>query len=288
MKLRANMPASAYFALPQMSISRLKELRRSPLHYLHARNNPRPPSAAMELGTATHCATLEPERFARDFLVWDRKTDTGRSVPRTGKVWEAFQASAPPHGGVLNETEYGLACAMRDAVRSNAEAMRYLRTGLPEVVMQWQITAVETVEAKGRADWVTEVDGEPVVVGLKTARDCSPRVFSAAAARLGYHLQWAWYADGYAALRGTIPSMVEIVVESAAPHAVVVYRIPDDVLEQGRAEYMALLRLLDECVIAERWPGPAGDAVVDFCLPAWAYERAGEDYSDNNSLDWVS
>jgi hypothetical protein len=51
---------------------------------------------------------------------------------------------------------------------------------------------------------------------------------------------------------------------------------------------MALLRLLDECVIAERWPGPAGDAVVDFCLPAWAYERAGEDYSDNNSLDWVS
>ncbi len=70
-------PAADYFALPALSISRLKELRRSPLHYRYLAEHPKE-SAAMTLGTAAHCATLEPERFCRDYVAWCKRTESGR------------------------------------------------------------------------------------------------------------------------------------------------------------------------------------------------------------------
>ncbi len=256
---------SEYRALPAMNISLLKELRRSPLHFRHAMTHSKS-SAAMALGTAAHCATLEPERFAHDFVVWDRRTDSGRAAPRTGKAWEAFVAEAGART-VLTADEYGLTVEMAAAVRTDAVAAKYLEHGEPEVSMTWTL---DGRPCKGRVDWMTVMDDGPVIVGLKTARDCRPFVFGSAAARLGYHLQWAWYFDGYVASTGKTPRMVEIVVESDAPHAVVVYDIPPDVIDQGRDEYQELLRQLAICERDNVWPGPAETELV-LSLPSWVY-----------------
>src|SRR5256885_6932517 len=86
------MPADEYLAIEATSISRLKELRRSPLHYRHALEHPKE-TVPLRLGTAAHCATLEPERFGRQFAIWSRRSDkTGNLCPRTGQWWEAFEA----------------------------------------------------------------------------------------------------------------------------------------------------------------------------------------------------
>ena len=263
-RIESRVPAADYFARPGLSISRLKEMRRSPLHYQHALANPKT-TAAMTLGTAAHCATLEPERFGRDYAVWARRTESGRLAPRNGKAWDAFVAEA---GGrdVLTEEECSLALAIGTAVRRDPVAGKYLVSGEPEVTMEWELAGGRA--CKGRVDWLTHMDDGPVLVGLKTARECRHFAFATAAAKLGYHLQWGWYADGWHIIKGTVPRVVEIVVESAPPHAVVVYDIGEDVLAVGRDEYQELLRLLDECERRNEWRGPAQTELV-FTLPKW-------------------
>jgi hypothetical protein len=267
------MPVAEYFALSALNVSLLKELRRSPLHFRHAMQHPKR-SPAMTLGTAAHTATLEPERFDRSYTVWNRRTDSGRLAPRTGKAWDAFVAESAGRD-VLTEDEAIAALNIAQAVRGDPVAIKYLEAGDPEVTMQW---SWDGRNCKARADWITQVDGEAVLVGLKTTRDCRHFPFAAQAARLGYHLQWSWYLDGYVEINGQSPRVVEIVVESEPPHAVVVYAITEDVLAQGRQEYRELLDLLAACEARDEWPGPATTEHV-LSLPSWVY-GSDEDVSD--------
>jgi hypothetical protein len=146
--------------------------------------------------------------------------------------------------------------------------MRYFGAGRAEVSMQW--TRPDGRACKGRVDWLTEIDGRPVIVGLKTARDCRHFVFAAQAARLAYHWQWAFYEDGFTSVVGARPDLVEIVVESSAPHAIAVYRIGEDTLDQGREEYEAGIAKLAECEASNEWPGPVPTEET-LSLPTWAY-----------------
>ncbi len=270
MKINSHMSYEEYRSLPGINVSSLKELRRSPLHYRHRLAHPKT-SDALTLGTAAHVATLEPHRYSQAFAVWDRKTETGRSAPRTGKAWDTFLEEYTNHT-ILTVDEHETAQAIARAVRSDPTAARYLRRGLPEVSMQWE---AHGALLRGRVDWLTEIDGVDVVVGLKTTRDCRPGEFSRQAHRLGYHLQWAYYHDGFAAITGRVPQMIEIVVESAAPYAVAVYTIPEPVLNLGREEYEEALTLLRHCEQSGQWPGPV-EHETELALPMWAYGAADE------------
>lgn len=259
-----------YRAIDALSISRLKELQRSGLHYQHRLAHPLV-TAPLTLGTAAHCATLEPERFERQYAVWTRRSDkTGNLCPRNGQWWDAFQAENIGKM-ILTEDERDEALTIATAVRADPVAMRYLESGEPEVTMTWE------PGRKGRVDWLTKIDGQPVLVGLKTTRDCRHFSFGSQAAKLGYALQWAWYHDGYCAIKDNVaPGVVEIVVESAPPHAVAVYRILDEIIDFGRDEYEVLLDQLAECERAGKWAGPYTEEQV-LTLPSWVYGPAADD-----------
>jgi hypothetical protein len=274
-QIQSRVHYDAYRAMPGDSITRLKEMKRSPLHYRHALKNPKE-SRPLTFGKAIHVAVLEPERFDRDHAVWGRRTESGNLGPRKGKAWDEFACRAQlARREIITEDEYNGALVIQKAVRDHAGAMRYLAAGEPEVTMT---ATLRGRICKGRADWLTTVDGLPVLVGLKSARDCRPFIFGSAAAKLGYHLQWAFYRDIYEQIRGHIPRVVEIVVESAPPHDIAVYNVPDDVMEQGREEYEALLDRLAECERDNHWPG-AVEGEQFLTLPSWAYEST-DDLSD--------
>lgn len=270
-----------YRALPALNISALKELRHSPKVFKYRLENPKT-SAAMTLGTAAHCATLEPERFAQDFSIWSRRTASGDMAPRRGKEWDAFTADNAGKS-IITEDECNTALAIAAAVRGDPVAAKYLEEGEPEVTLNWER---DGRPCKGRLDWLTKIDGEPVLVGLKTTRDCSPAPFASSAARLGYPLQWHWYADGYKRIAGRDARTVEIVVDVNAPHTVIVYAIPEDVLGYGAAECDRLLQILERCEREDRWPGPAETELM-FTLPAWAWKDDDAVESDGSeALDW--
>lgn len=265
--ITSRVPAEEYHAWPGLSISRLKTIAKSPLHYQYELKNPRT-TKPMTLGTAAHCAVLEPKLFEPRYAVWARMSESGNQCPRRGQFWDAF-VDENLGKTILTVEEYEFAQAIGKAVRGNVTAMKYLEHGEPEVTLQHH-------DRRGRADWLTKIDGKPFVVGLKTARDCRPFIFGSAAAKLGYPLQWAWYYDLYVAITGTEPEMVEIVVENRPPHAVVVYIIDEDTILQGRDEYQKLLEVLARCEATGEWPGPAECEQV-LTMPSWYYGEAVDD-----------
>lgn len=265
-----------YKSLDAINISNLKEIARSPLHYRyrcqHEKNTP-----ALTMGRTAHAAILEPERFDREFVVWDRETDAGKMSPRRGKAWDEF-CQANKGKTIVTPAEHLFARNVRDAVRSKPVALKYLRDGTAEKTMVW-LDAATGRRCKGRLDWVTHLEGVDAIVGLKTARDLTPRTFAAQAARLFYHLQWAYYVDAYATITGREPRVVEICVEGEAPFDVVVYVIPSEVIEVGREEYRAMFERLGECERSSRWPGRADNEVI-FELPAYMQPEEDDDVGD--------
>jgi PDDEXK-like uncharacterized protein DUF3799 len=274
MSITSRMPRAEYDLIEAISITRLKELKRSPQHYQWALTH-RKETDALTLGIATHVAVLEPERFERDFAIWDRRTDAGAMAPRRGQFWEAF-AGSNCDKYILTADEAAESKLIAAAVRADATAMRYLASGDPEITLQWQN---EARQCKGRADWLTVVDGVPTLVGLKTARDCRLFQFGAQAAKLEYGMQWAFYHDGYETNTGKAPRVIEVVVESAAPYAVATYVIDKDILLQGQDNYRELLKVLGECEDTGAWPGPVvGEQILT--LPSWYYGDAIDELSE--------
>lgn len=276
----ARIPVPEYNEIDAVNYSTLKYVLKSPRHYYHAKTIGTEQTPAMALGTACHCAILEPERFSDEFAVWDSQTKSGRSAPRTGKAWEHFRR-VNAGATILTTKQYETAAAMRDAVRADPIAMQFLSEGDAEVALVWTDEATKLL-CKGRVDWITRIDGEPVIVGLKTAADAGFDAFSRQSNRLLYHLQWAMYREGYHTITGEIPRVIEIAVESKVPHDSVVYEIGSDVIEPGLALYREALDEVARCRDKGVWPGQGGGEIVSLVLPAWA---AGVPSDDEVALD---
>lgn len=273
-QILSRVPYEDYAQVEAVNMSRLKEIEHSPQRYVW-RATHQIETKPLTLGKAAHCAVLEPERFDTDFVIWNKltKNGSGNIAPRSGEQWETFKAQNPGKS-IITLEERDLAMAMQQAVRADATAMRYLEVGDPEVSMEWDLSdswGLPPRRCKGRADWLTRLDDKRYVIGLKTAVDCREFAFGAAACRYGYPLQWAWYHDGYRTITGIAPRMKEIVVESKAPYAVMVYNVTEDVLLEGRDRYLELLKILGECETSGKWPGPGGDREHDVILPTYYY-----------------
>jgi len=270
MGITPNIPFADYLKLPGLSASALKKLMRSPLAFKWDQDHPNhATSSAMALGSATHTAILEPERFAEEYVIWEGD--------RRGKAWLDFK-DANSSRSILTASEYEDVAGMRNSVHGFGPAARYLKEGIAEVTLQW--TDPDTGRAmRGRVDWITVIDGQIVLVDLKTTRDSSPRKFGADAYKLGYHIQSALYCDGWYHLTGTFPRFVFLAVESKVPYEPGVFNTPEDVLAQGHEEYMRLQATLKECEDTNTWP-PRASEEQDLTLPAWAMDSEDEDLSD--------
>lgn len=268
------MSFAAYRAIKAINWSSLKHLSRSPAHYLAHLLAPGKDTAALKRGRAVHVAVLEPERFASLYSVWDGI--------RKGKDWEAFLAAERLAGReVLTTKEYELAKALAIAVRGDPVAARYVFGVRTEQSITWthrrpEIEGLPGYEmaCKARLDAVGTW-----IVDLKTARDGSPSAFGREVLRLEYHVQAAWYVDGYRAATGRELPWSWVVVEASAPHVVQVYQADQDVLELGRERYRELLDLLHACTKANHWPGYA-TSEMPIQLPRWAWPSDFDDASD--------
>jgi hypothetical protein len=238
-----------YGSIKALNWSLLRELAVSPLQFAWRRENPQPETAAMVLGRATHTAVLEPDRFPLEYVVF-----TG--ARRAGKDWEAFDA-ANADKTILKADEYETCLRIRDAVRGNRDAMRLIETCAHEVSVEWER---DGVKCKGRMDLVTP----GVICDLKTTKQLDR--FGATVARFLDHAQMAWYGGAFSAPQ----SIYIIAAQSVPPHDVVVYSLPQDVIDSGRAVVDRLFRLYQECTASGEWPGLGADGVRELVLPPWA------------------
>ena len=242
-----DMPDAEYRKLDALNASVLKLGRRSPLHIWQALTQPSQPTARMQLGSALHCAVLEPEQY-------DTQVAVGPARDRRTKAWQewARDCDAPIK---LVQPEADLVAHMRDAVCEHAIARDLLEVpGRNEVTAVWQDPNT-AAWCKARADRLCRYEDALVLVELKTAADASPQGFRQAIRRYGYDLSAAWYRLGFALAGKEAPaSVVFVVVENEPPYGVATYRLPGATLDNAEAEIQSYLRRFVECRDSGRWP----------------------------------
>ncbi|HEX7387839.1 MAG TPA: PD-(D/E)XK nuclease-like domain-containing protein [Castellaniella sp.] len=244
-------------------------IERSPAHYYAEYLDPaRPPreddeTTARLVGHLAHCAILEPAEF-------DKRYAVGPDVSRATKAWKEFVASLPPGVTAIKPDQRETAMRQAESVHRLPDVREALDHGGPEVSAYWQ-DPTTGILCRCRPDWVHDAGpARAILVDVKTYSNATPHEFARQVARMRYHVQAAYYSDGFAkAAFVDVLAFLFLAVETEYPYAASVTMLDDDAMEQGRAEYHRNLETYAQCLKSGQWPGYS-TAVETVSLPRWA------------------
>lgn len=262
---------SDYHSNPAVGSTLLKKIHSKSL--LHALSETREETDAMILGSAVHCAILEPERFSLEHIVspkFDRRTKEGKEGAAR------FEAEAAGKV-VLDPEQMKIIEGIKAAIAAHPIAADMLSGGEAEYSYYVE-EPVTGMMLKCRPDY----HNAGALIDVKTCQDASFEGFSKQAGQLGYHLQGAYYTDVFNKSQGTnYNEFFFIAVESKYPHAVAVYRMDALHMEQGRAAYKKSISKLalyreggenqEELRAFHGYPAE----IRDMQIPVWFLDRIG-------------
>lgn len=234
----------------KISKSGLDLIHKSPLHYWEKYLNPmhiEKTTPALILGSAVHCAVLEPQEFGKRYAVAptaDKRTKEGKEIHAN------FEASV--QGMQIISKDDSIVCErIMEAVQRHSEASLLLsKINKVEQVLEFE-------DMKCKPDGICE--SLHLLIDLKTTEDASPTAFGRSALKYRYDVQAAFYSDIYEAVYKHRPEgFIFIAVEKTPPYAVAVYVIEDADIEIGRQKYKADLEIWRECKLKNEWKGFAG------------------------------
>jgi exodeoxyribonuclease VIII len=265
-----------YHANPAISHSKLECYRRRPALYYKkyiAKTLPQSEeSSAFRLGSAVHCAILEPKQFDARYV---QKPECDRRT-KEGKL--QFAEFATQHGGktFLDADELSQVNAMTEAVATHPIASQLLYDGMPEQTWrQRQSNALGALQC--RTDWFSSLgcelsEGQPYVLDIKTVESLDSdafRNFERAAFSYGYHRQAGFYLPLINEIfKRTVTRMYYVAVEKVEPFGVAVYKLSDDAIARGQDENIADLVRLKRSLETNEWPN-IEPTLHELKLPAW-------------------
>lgn len=267
--IHRNVPEALYHRkeLGVVSASALAKFAKSPATYAHWVNADddadEEPSDALALGKAFHCAALEPERYAQQYVVAPSFGDCRKRENKLARdAWRKVNKGRTP---IDLETARQID-RMVLALREQPVAGTLLEEGDAEVTIRWR-DAETGLECKARADFYREELA--AIADLKTTEDATAWGFRRSVANYLYHRQASFYLEGFAAVGAPADSFVFLAVEKTAPHLVGLYSLNDKALAKAYLKTRQLMRQLADCLGADSWPGlPDGIQTID--LPPWA------------------
>ena len=155
------------------------------------------------------------------------------------------------------------------SVRRHPLASAILAEGEAEVSYYWRDPGTG-VTCRARVDWL--VPGK-ALVDIKTVGrvgGSEPSSFGRQCAQLDYPLQAAHYIDGWEAVTGERLPFIHLVVETEAPHFVLVGQLFDDAIDAGRARMRRALTEYAERESAGDWPAfDHPNDIADIPVPGW-------------------
>ena len=208
-----------YHSSPGISASGLKTIhKKSVYHFLKQKPFE---SSAMALGSAVHCAMLEPELYYKDYHIMpkiDRRTKAGK---------EAFEIESKKSEGklLLGFDEHNKITKILDNFRNHDLAQKYCKG---EIELS-HYKKHDDIDVRIRPDVLNRV--ENFISDVKTCQDNSPIAFRRDVYKYGYHLQCAFYSD---MLGVPAENFRFIAVETNWPFSVEVYALSDEMIQQGR------------------------------------------------------
>ena len=224
-----------YRSVKAWSNSDISMVLQSPALLEWSKNTPSDGSEAVDLGTHLHCAVLEPDVFAKQYVKMPEfdKTSAGKLQA------EAFKNNMD-RKIILDHTTYQQVIAMRDSILAHPVANRLLTSpGQSEVSI---FAELQGLKVKARPDRIADpasFGGKHILIDVKKTADIDKFIYSVR--DFGYHRQHAFYSDVYFQLTGHRPRFVFVVVgekRSIGRHPVRVWELSDEVVEIGRMEYL--------------------------------------------------
>ena len=245
----------AYHAAPGISKSGLDLVARSPAHYAYAA--PRTATRAMEIGTALHCAILEPERFATDYMLLREVTDRRASAYKEAcKVWAAEN--------VLTGTEADRVAGMQESVLSHSVLRKFMIAPGRCELSVFANDPETGVLVKCRFDKLLDAK---IAIDVKKTQDL--RDFGKSVANYGYHTQAAFYTDVWKWATGEdLEGFMFAAVEELMPHASAMMTLDDEAMDIGRMLYRKALNTYAECWERDEWNGIEQEH-APIQLPSW-------------------
>lgn len=255
-----------YHACQAVSHSKLETFRRRPILYRKQYIDgtlEKPTSAAFAMGSALHCAVLEPGEFSRRYIQRpniDRRTKEGKAA------YEAFVADNEGKE-VLDGDDFSTVLAMRRSIQLHASAQKLLQQGEAEVT--WRVAhAGLPVPLQCRTDWVNPKGGYIADVKTVSSLGSDDMEFARTVAAFGYHRQAAFYLDILAKCGLTDLSWYFIVVEKCEPFGTIVFKLDQSALEVGANENGNDLFRLCRAYAENIWLNTPED-IQSISLPGW-------------------
>jgi hypothetical protein len=263
-----DLPHEQYLQHPALSASGAKVLVQpgGPARYAYERDNPRPPTDRMDLGTAAHALVLGagPGLAVIDAPDWRGKTAREqRDQARADGLTPILTAD---HARVVD---------MAAALRAHPIASRLMHpdTGRPEVSLLWHDPEYD-VDRKCRVDWLRDAnpDGRLLLVDYKSTSSADPAAVDRAIGNFRYDLSAAYYRDVIIGLglATTVPVLL-VFQETTAPYLVNVVELDQQWLAMGYDSVHRALTVFRECTDSGRWPG--FEDITVSTPPAWALRQ---------------
>lgn len=237
-----------YHEGPGLSSTRLKALLKSPAHYKAELAELRKPTPAMTLGSALHCAALEPQHYASRFVALPE------DAPASGKKRAEIDAEYAAKGlTTLNYEDATTVSRMIASLEKNEVFQRVVRPCVKELAA-WAVDPETGVLKKAKADAIhPELT---YIADVKTCEDARKEVWRWDAKRYGYGTSAAMYLDVFSQATGqTIDTFVWIAVEKKPPYAVKFYVASRTTLENGHKAFRQGLETFAACEKSGQWPG---------------------------------
>ena len=265
----SNMPDDYYHSTEGfISKSSLSSLKASPFRFFTGVKFKQ--TKAMEIGTAIHCALLEPEKFAATYRLDPDLTDKRlKSYKDAVKELQGFNFFIGQDAKNIN--------GMMDAVLENDAARDLLHSDGVSELSGFHVDSETGIKLRHRFDRLT-ADG--CGVDVKKTQSVRPEELSKTIDKYGYAMQDALYSDAYEAITGRkLNQFYFIFVEESYPHEVAVVYLDDVSKQVGRDQYRNLLIDYDYYKNnPETLKNNAGINMIS--LPEWAlreYENGLED-----------
>lgn len=213
-----------------ISKSSLSALKESPFKFFNQVKMKQTP--AMRMGTALHCAILEPQKFNDTYILMPEvKTKTLKAYKDAVKE--------NPEMEILNGADAENLDGMVSAVMANDAAKDLLSLDGWCEVSGFHTDPDTGVNLRHRFDKLTKCG---IGIDLKKTQSVHPDEISKTIAKYGYHMQDSLYSDGYKEISGfDLNQFYFIFVEEKYPHQVAVVFLDDVSKQVGRDEYKLLL-----------------------------------------------
>lgn len=216
---------------------------------------------ALTMGSAVDCLIFEPEEFDKQFTVHpdlNLRTNAGK------EEWQKLLSNwRETKRQPLRETKYEEALLSAKSIRTNPRMADYLAMdGLSQMIVVWEDPVTGQL-CKCKTDRYIREDDGGTIIDLKTAVDASPIGFSKAVGNFSYHIQDAFYTDGYLAAGLPVSRFLFAVQEKpdgrntfeASPNLLSWYELTSQEVERGRDSYISSLMAINFCQMNDEWEG---------------------------------